>query len=152
VTRVARRTRNNPPIHAITDLDLLLPQADVVFLTAPHTPETNGMIGARQLGLLPEGALLVNIGRGRLIDTDALLVELHHRRIHAALDVVDPEPLPRAHPLWGAPNLIISPHVGGNSTAFAPRADQLIGDQLRRHINGDPLHNMVRPGLDAVTQ
>ena len=147
VTRVSRRGRTGPPpVHPIGDLPMLLPEADVVFVTAPYTPETEGMFGARELGLLPDGALLVNVARGKLVDTAALLAELSAGRITAALDVTDPEPLPASHPLWHAPGVLISPHIGGPSSAFAPRADRLIAAQLARFAAGQPLENVVRPG------
>lgn len=147
VTRVSRRGRTGPPpVHPIGDLPMLLPEADVVFVTAPYTPETEGMFGAHELGLLPDGALLVNVARGKLVDTAALLAELSAGRITAALDVTDPEPLPASHPLWHAPGVLISPHVGGPSSAFAPRADRLIAAQLARFAAGQPLENVVRPG------
>jgi len=94
--------------------------------------------------LLPDGALLVNVARGRLVDTGALVAALATGRIRAALDVTDPEPLPPDHPLWHAPNVLISPHVGGASSAFAPRADRLIAAQLERFAAGQPLENVVR--------
>jgi len=145
VTRVARRGRSGPPeVRPIGDLHRLLTEADVVFLIAPHTAETDRMIGARELALLPDGALLVNVARGRLVDTDALVAELAAGRIRAALDVTEPEPLPAGHPLWRQPGVLISPHVGGFSTAFAPRADRLIAAQLRRFAAGEPLENVVR--------
>ena len=148
VTRVARRGRPGPPpVHPIEDLPRLLPEADVVFLIAPHTPQTEGMIGARELSLLPDGALLVNVARGKLVDTDALVAELSAGRIRAALDVTDPEPLPAGHPLWRQPGVLISPHVGGASSAFFPRADRLIAAQLSRFADGQPLENVVKaPG------
>jgi phosphoglycerate dehydrogenase-like enzyme len=151
VTRVARRRRPGPPeVHGIDDLHRLLPRADVVFLIAPHTAETDHMISARELALLPDGALLVNVARGRLVDTDALVAELSTGRIRAALDVTDPEPLPADHPLWRQPGVLISPHVGGASSAFAPRADRLIAAQLKRFAAGEPLDNVVRaPGTPA---
>jgi phosphoglycerate dehydrogenase-like enzyme len=145
VTRVARRGRPGPPqVHPIEDLPELLPQADVAFLIAPHTPQTERMIGARELALLPDGALLVNVARGKLVDTDALVAELSAGRIRAALDVTEPEPLPPGHPLWRQPGVLISPHVGGASSAFGPRADRLIAAQLNRFATGQPLDNIVR--------
>jgi phosphoglycerate dehydrogenase-like enzyme len=147
VTRVSRSARSEPlPVHPIEDLHELLPAADVVFVVAPHTPQTEGLFGARELGLLPDGALLVNVARGKLVDTAALLAELSAGRITAALDVTEPEPLPADHPLWRAPGVLISPHVGGPSSAFAPRADRLIAAQLARFAAGQPLANVVRPG------
>jgi phosphoglycerate dehydrogenase-like enzyme len=145
ITRVARRRRSGPPeVHPVDDLHRLLPQADVAILIAPHTAETEGMIGARELALLPDGALLVNVARGKLVDTNALVAELSAGRIRAALDVTDPEPLPADHPLWRQPGVLISPHVGGASSAFAPRADRLIAAQLTRFMAGEPLANVVR--------
>jgi phosphoglycerate dehydrogenase-like enzyme len=145
VTRVARSARPGPPeVHAVGELHRLLPEADVVILIAPHTRETDRLIGAAALALLPEAALLVNVARGRLVDTDALVTALGTGRIRAALDVTDPEPLPPDHPLWYAPNVLISPHVGGASSAFAPRADRLIAAQLARFAAGEPLVNVVK--------
>jgi phosphoglycerate dehydrogenase-like enzyme len=145
ITRAARHARSGPPlVHPVSELHQLLPQADVVFLIVPHTPETEGMIGAAELKLLPDHALLVNVARGKLIDTDALVAELAAGRIQAALDVTDPEPLPADHPLWHAPNVLISPHVGGASSAFGPRADRLIAAQLARFAAGQPLANVVK--------
>jgi len=146
VTRVARHARTGPPeVRPIDELHRLLPQADVTFLIAPHTPQTEGMIGAAELALLPDGALLVNVARGRLVDTDALVAELETGRIRAALDVTEPEPLPPDHPLWRQPGALISPHVGGASSAFFPRADRLIAAQLNRFMAGQPLENIVKP-------
>ena len=145
VTRVARHARTGPPrVHSIEDLHGLLSQADVTFLIAPHTPQTEGMFGAAELALLPDGALLVNVARGKLVDTDALVAELETGRIRAALDVTEPEPLPPDHPLWRQAGVLISPHVGGASTAFFPRADRLIAAQLNRFMAGQPLENVVK--------
>ena len=134
VSRVARSARDG--VHAITELPDLLPEADVVVLIVPGTEETTGLFDAEMLAHLKDGALLVNIARGPVVDTDALLVELTSERIHAALDVVDPEPLPEDHPLWHAPNLLIAPHVGGNSSAMEPRAHRLVREQLQRYAAG----------------
>ena len=145
VTRVARRARSGPPeVHAISELETLLPDADVVIVIAPHTPETEGLISAPQLALLPDDALLVNVARGALVDTDALTVAAGSGRIRAALDVTDPEPLPPHHPLWRTPGVLISPHMGGASTAFFPRADRLVAAQLRRFAAGEELENVIR--------
>ena len=141
VTRVARSARDG--VHAIDELPDLLPEADVVVLIVPGTEETRGLFDAEMLGHLKDGALLVNIARGPVVDTDALLAELTAERIHAALDVVDPEPLPEDHPLWRAPNLLIAPHVGGNSSAMEPRAHRLVREQLQRYADGEPLANVV---------
>lgn len=144
VTRVARRPRSGDvEVHATSELSALLPAAEVVFVIAPLTDETTGLIDAAALALLPEDALVVNVARGKLVDTDALVAETASGRLRAALDVTDPEPLPGDHPLWRIPNVLIAPHVGGASTAFWPRADRLIAAQLRRYAAGEPLQNVV---------
>ena len=89
------------------------------------------------------GALLVNVARGPIVDTEALITELNSGRIFAALDVTDPEPLPSGHPLWSAKNCVISPHVGGDSTAFDSRCKKLVEEQLIRLLNNQPLINIV---------
>ncbi|HET9380839.1 MAG TPA: 2-hydroxyacid dehydrogenase [Streptomyces sp.] len=145
VTRVARsgRTTERGPVHPLTDLPALLPQADVVVLTTPLTEDTRGLVGAGFLARMKDGALLVNVARGAVVDTEALLTELKSGRITAALDVTDPEPLPRDHPLWQAPGVLISPHAGGPTSAFRPRAERLLVDQLRRFLNREPLRNVI---------
>ena len=141
VVRVARRARDG--VHAIEELPDLLPDADVVVLIVPGTDETTGLFDAEMLARMKDGALLVNVSRGPVVVTDALLAELESRRLHAALDVVDPEPLPTDHPLWQAPNLLLVPHVGGNSTAMEPRAHKLVREQLHRFATGEPLANVM---------
>jgi phosphoglycerate dehydrogenase-like enzyme len=141
VIRVARRERDG--VHPISQLPELLPRADVVVLLTPATPETQRMVDAKFLASMKDGALLVNVARGVVVDTDALLTELETRRIRAALDVTDPEPLPAGHPLWSAPNVLINPHRGGASTAFAPRVARLVRAQLERYTSGEPLINVV---------
>ncbi|MGP3774421.1 2-hydroxyacid dehydrogenase [Streptomyces sp. SDT5-1] len=145
VTRVARsaRTTERGPVHPLTDLPGLLPEADVVVMVTPLTEDTRGLVNAEFLGRLKEGALLVNVGRGPVVDTKALLAELETGRITAALDVTDPEPLPEGHPLWQAPGVLISPHVGGPTSAFLPRAKRLLAAQLTRYAAGEPLENVV---------
>ena len=144
VVRVARTPR--PGFHTTTDLPALLPEVDVVVIAAPLTPETHGMVDAHFLARMRDGALLVNIARGAIVDTDALLAQLVSGRLRAALDVTDPEPLPPKHPLWDAPNTLITPHVAGPSSAFWPRAKKLVREQLERYAAGDPLVNVVREG------
>lgn len=143
--RVARRARTTPrgPVHPLDALPELLPQADVVILTVPLTEETHGLVDARFLARMPDQSLLVNVSRGSVVDTDALLAELTAGRLHAALDVTDPEPLPPGHPLWHAPHTLISPHAGGNSSAFLPRALRLIRTQVLHHLAGEPLENVL---------
>lgn len=141
VVRVARHARDG--VHGLADLPHLLPRADVVVVTVPMTAETTGLVDARFLAALPDGALLVNVSRGAVVVTEDLRRETSSGRLRAALDVTDPEPLPPDHPLWRDRNVLISPHVGGNTSAFPPRAARLVADQLRRYVDGEPLHNVV---------
>ncbi|MFL6111218.1 MAG: 2-hydroxyacid dehydrogenase [Catenulispora sp.] len=144
VLRVARSAREG--IHALSDIDALLPQADVVIMVVPATDETRGMVDASFLARMKDGALLVNVARGIVVRTDALIAECATGRLRAALDVTDPEPLPPDHPLWRTPNVLITPHVGGASTAFLPRALKVIDQQLRRFASGEELANVVKAG------
>lgn len=141
VVRVARSAREG--VHAFTELPELLPDVDVVVVVVPLTDETRRMVDAEFLALLTDDALLVNVARGGVVDTDALLAELGSGRIAAALDVTDPEPLPQGHPLWSAPRLLISPHVGGASSAMWPRAYRLVKAQLERYAAGEELANQM---------
>jgi phosphoglycerate dehydrogenase-like enzyme len=141
VLRVARRAREG--VSDMSALAELLPRADVVVLTVPMTDETVGLVDDAFLASMHDGALLVNVARGPVVVTSALLAELHAGRLTAALDVTDPEPLPAEHPLWAAPGLLLSPHVGGNTSAFLPRARRLVADQVRRCVAGEPLLNMI---------
>ncbi|WP_031106624.1 2-hydroxyacid dehydrogenase [Streptomyces sp. NRRL S-146] len=145
VARVARseRTTARGPVHPLTELPALLPEADVVILSTPLNETTRGLAGADFLSRMKDGALLVNVARGPVVDTKALLAELETGRITAALDVTDPEPLAREHPLWRAPGVLISPHVGGPTSAFLPRAKRLLVDQLNRYVNREPLRNVI---------
>lgn len=124
---------------SLTLLDESLPAFDIVVLALPHTADTHRFMDARRLALMADGALLVNVGRGPLVDTDALLAETGSGRLRAALDVTDPEPLPPEHPLWRSPGVLVTPHLGGNSRAFVPRARRLVAEQLRRYASGEPL-------------
>ena len=130
-------------VRGLDELDEVLGEADVLVNILPLTSETGGLLEARRLGLLPDGALVVNAGRGRTIDTAALVDELRDGRLRAALDVTDPEPLPPDHPLWGLPNVLITPHMAGDSPGSTIRAFQLAGDQVRRFATGEPLINEV---------
>lgn len=144
VTRVARRPRDG--VSGTDELPRLLPRADIVVNLLPLTPETRGYVDAPFLAQMRPGALLVNASRGAIVDTNALLVALNGRRIRAALDVTDPEPLPEGHPLWTAPGLLITPHVGGDVASENRRAWQLVADQVRRYGAGEPLRNVVIDG------
>ncbi|ASY13058.1 D-3-phosphoglycerate dehydrogenase [Candidatus Nanopelagicus hibericus] len=132
--------------NAITDLDKHLPTLDVVILILPLTKESKHLFDARRLALMKDGALLVNVARGPIVDTQALIKELNSGRITAGLDVTDPEPLPKDHPLWKAKGVLISPHVGGNSSAFEKRARKLIESQLNLLVQGKPLNNVIVAG------
>jgi len=131
---------------AITDLDKHLPTLDVVILILPLTKESKHLFDAKRLSLMKDGALLVNVARGPIVETDALVKELNSGRITAALDVTDPEPLPKDHPLWRAKGVLISPHVGGNTTAFESRARRLIESQLNLLSEGKHLNNVIVSG------
>jgi phosphoglycerate dehydrogenase-like enzyme len=141
VVRVARSARDG--VHAIAELPGLLPQADAVVLVVPLTDETRGLVDPAFLSAMKEGALLVNVARGAVVDTDAVVAALDAGRLHYATDVTDPEPLPEGHPLWDAPNVLISPHVGGASSAMWPRAYRLVRDQLHRYAAGAELVNVM---------
>jgi len=141
VQRIARRARNG--VSAMDELAAALPDADIVIVLVPVTPATNGLVDARFLSQLHDGALLVNAARGSIVDTGALLTELRSGRLRAALDVTDPEPLPDGHPLWSAPGLLLTPHVGGATPQAVPRAMAVVRDQLARYASGEPLRNIV---------
>lgn len=146
--RVARRPRPESDVYGVESLDSLLPSADIVVLVTPLTPETHGLLDARRLALLPDGALVVNVGRGPVLDTSAIVRETASGRLRAALDVTDPEPLPAGHPLWSCPGVIITPHVAGGAADFYPKAADFVAAQVRRFAAGEPLLNVVAgPGL-----
>ena len=141
VLRVARTRRDG--VHAMADLPDLLPRADVVVLIVPGTAETRGLVDAEFLGRMRKGALLVNVARGPVVVTDDLVDALRSGHVRAALDVTDPEPLPEGHPLWSAPNVLITPHVGGATPAMWPRAYRLVRRQLERFAAGEPVENVM---------
>jgi phosphoglycerate dehydrogenase-like enzyme len=141
VVRVARHEREG--VHAIDELPALLPHADVVVLVVPLTDATRGLVDAEFLARMKDGALLVNVARGAVVVTDDLVAALRSGRIRAATDVAEVEPLPADDPLWSAPNLLISPHVGGSSSAMWPRAYRLVREQLARYAAGEPLANVM---------
>ena len=141
VDLVARSARDG--VHATSELPRLLPEADVVIVVVPVTPETTGMVDAAFLAAMKDDALLVNAARGVIVDTDALLAELTSGRLRAALDVTDPEPLPAGHPLWTAPGLLLTPHVGGEIPGTVERGAASVTQQLRRVLAGEPLADVV---------
>ncbi|MFE3015867.1 2-hydroxyacid dehydrogenase [Streptomyces sp. NPDC059256] len=145
VARIARsaRTTARGEVRPFTEVHSLLPDADVVILSTPLTEDTRGLVDAEFLARMKDGALLVNVARGPVVDTKALLAEVGTGRITAALDVTDPEPLPPGHPLWHAPGVLISPHVGGSTSAFLPRAKKLLAAQVGAFVAGEPVQNVV---------
>lgn len=142
VTLVARSRR--PGVVAISELPSLLPEVDIVILAVPLDVHTSGLVDHSFLSRMRDGALLVNVARGGVVDTQALVRHAQQGRIRAALDVTDPEPLPPEHPLWRIPGVLISPHVGGNTSAFLPRARALVEKQIGRWRSGEPLAHVVQ--------
>lgn len=148
VTAVASRARDEDgmPVHGVDELPALLPEAEIVIVSLPGGDSTRHIVDDAFLSALPDGALLVNVGRGSLVDTDALVAHAGRGRIRAALDVTDPEPLPEDHPLWALPGVLIVPHVGGASTAMQPRIARLVKRQIERMLAGEPPLNVVIGG------
>jgi phosphoglycerate dehydrogenase-like enzyme len=143
VIGVARTPRVAEGVLGLDDVDAVLSRADVLVDLLPLTRETSRFLDGRRLALLRDGTLVVNGGRGRTVDTEALVAELERGRLRAALDVTEPEPLPQGHRLWTLPNALITPHVAGDSPAATARAFALAGDQVRRFAAGEPLLNQV---------
>jgi phosphoglycerate dehydrogenase-like enzyme len=144
VTAVASRAREDAlvgRVHGVDELPGLLGEQDVVIVLLPLADGTRGFVDDDLLAALPDGALVVNVARGGVLDTEAVL--RHARRIRFALDVTDPEPLPDGHPLWEAPSVLITPHVAGGTTAMLPRMADLLRDQLGRLVSGRPLRNVI---------
>lgn len=145
VVRVARAAREEPEghVHGFEELPDLVPDVDVVVLVVPLTEETRGLVDADLLARMKDGALLVNVARGAVVDTDALLAELASGRLRAASDVFEDEPVPADSPLWETPGLLMTPHVGGASSAMWPRAHRLVREQLQRFAAGEELANVM---------
>jgi phosphoglycerate dehydrogenase-like enzyme len=141
LTRVARSARDD--IHGIAELPGLLPGADIVVLAIPLNEETHGLVDAAFLDLLPHGALLVNVSRGPIVDTDALVERVRTGDVRAALDVMDPEPLPAGHPLWSLPGSLLSPHLGGAVQSMNTRVDPLVLEQIDLLLRGERPKNIV---------
>jgi phosphoglycerate dehydrogenase-like enzyme len=147
VVRVARTGREDErgTIHAVSELPSLLPLADIVVIAVPFDASTDGLVDAAFLAAMPDGALLVNIARGAVVDTEALMAELRPGRLRAGLDVTEPEPLPAGHPLFTMPGVIITPHLGGATTALQPRLLRLVGRQIERMLAGlEPVNVVLR--------
>ena len=147
LTAVASRARAGDDlvasVHGVDELPALLPTHDVVIVIVPLSEATTGLVDRDFLAAMPDGALLVNVSRGKVVDTEALAEAVGSGRIRAALDVTDPEPLPADHPLWRMPGVLISPHVGGVTTAFTPRAIALLREQIAAFAGERPLRNVV---------
>lgn len=156
LTRIARSARSElnqagetVEVLGFAHLHEALRSAEIVVLTVPLTEETAGMMNAAALAAMPDGALLVNVARGAVVDTDALVAELRSGRLRAALDVTEPEPLPTDHPLWQLENVIITPHVGGDSTAMMSRMAALIRRQIAHLLAGETPENIVLGGSSS---
>ena len=145
LTVVASRARieHGMPVHSVDELPGLLPSAEILLVTLPGGESTKHIVDDAVLSALPDGALVVNVGRGPLIDTDALVDHVRRGRIRSALDVTDPEPLPEDHPLWSLPGSLVVPHIGGASSAMKPRTVRLIRTQIDRMLAGEPPLNVV---------
>ena len=143
ILRVSRTARDG--VAPLSELTRLAGGADILVACIALTPATQGVISGEVLTALPAGALVVNVGRGALVDAAALASQLAAGRLRAALDVTDVEPLPADRPEWAMPNVLITPHIGGDTFAFARRAPGFVADQAERHLNGQPLANIVKP-------
>lgn len=143
IVRVGTRARDDGHghVHGTDELTDLLPTVDAVVVAVPLTPDTERIVDAEFLAALPDGAIVVNVARGRTADTDAVLAEAG--RIRYASDVFDPEPLPADHPLWSAPGVIITPHVGGMTSAMAPRIQAVVRGQVERLLAGEEPADVV---------
>ncbi len=131
-------------MHTPDVLDELLPQADFVIMTIPHTPQTEGLMNAERFRLMKPSAFLINIGRGMTVKLDDLDMALRSGEIGGAgLDVYEVEPLPAEHPLWTAPNVLLTPHVAGYGPYLDERRLEIIIDNARRFVNREPLRNVV---------
>ncbi|MBB2189032.1 2-hydroxyacid dehydrogenase [Gluconacetobacter azotocaptans] len=140
IGQTARRDEHGD-IHGMDDLMGLLPQTDILISSLPMTPRTVRLINRPVLSAMKDGALFINVGRGGVVDQDALAAELYSGRISAAVDVTDPEPLPEDHPLWSAPHFLLTPHLGGNTSAFLPRIRTFLADQMKRIAGDQPVMN-----------
>lgn len=145
LVRVANRRRDDArgTIHGRDELQELLPTVDAVLVAVPLSPETTHLVDDAFLAALPDGAVVVNVSRGPVVDTDAVVRQAG--RVRLAADVTDPEPLPAAHPLWSTPGVLISPHVGGMSSAMQPRIEAVVRRQIARLLAGQEPEDVVVP-------
>jgi phosphoglycerate dehydrogenase-like enzyme len=130
-------------VAGLADLPSLLPEADVVVLLVPFTPESKGLADSGFLAQMKDGALLVNAARGAVVDSAALVAEVASGRLRAALDVTDPEPLPPGHDLWSLPGAFITPHVAASTPVSRQRAARLVREQAEAYLRGEPLRNVI---------
>jgi phosphoglycerate dehydrogenase-like enzyme len=145
VSRVSRTPREG--VAPLPELPRLAADADVLVICIALTPETRGLVSHEVLCVLPDGALVVNVARGPVVDAAALTAELQTGRLRAALDVTDAEPLPADRPEWTLPNVLLTPHIGGDTFTFAKRAPGFVAEQAARHLHGEPLRNVVRSAM-----
>jgi phosphoglycerate dehydrogenase-like enzyme len=143
ISRVSRTPRAG--VSGLSELATLATSADILVVCIALHPGTRGLISAPLLACLPDDALVVNVARGPVVDAGSLTSELTSGRLRAALDVTDPEPLPPGRSEWDLPNVLITPHIGGDTTAFAARAPAFVAKQAARHLAGEPLQNVVLP-------
>lgn len=143
VARVSRTPRDG--VSGLSELPALAAEADIMVVCIALHPATHGLISRAVLAALPDGALVVNVARGPVVAAGALTSELASGRLRAALDVTDPEPLPADRPEWGLPNVLITPHIGGDTTSFAEQAPAFVAEQAACHLADRPLRNVVRP-------
>jgi len=146
VARTARVAADGTVVHAVDRLLEVLPTFDIVIVVTPHNDHTDKLFDADALAAMPDGATLVNVGRGKVVDTEALLAELQSHRLHAILDVTDPEPLPQGHPLWTAPQCLIVPHVAGGESLTNQRYTSLVRAQIDALRDGRDVINAVMTG------
>ncbi|WP_430868710.1 2-hydroxyacid dehydrogenase [Demequina aurantiaca] len=146
VATTARTADDGTVVHAIADIHSVLPGAEVVFVVTPHNAATDKLVDAKFLAAMPDDALLINVGRGACVDTDALVAELESGRLRAGLDVTDPEPLPEGHPLWTAPGVIIAPHIAGFNQLTDRRYANLVRAQVKALVAGEESVNVVMVG------
>ena len=149
ITRASRTARDG--VAPLSQLPRLAAEADILVVCIALTPDTCGLIGEEVLGALPAGALVVNVARGAIVDAAALAGHLADGRLRAALDVTDVEPLPADRPEWALPNVLITPHVGGDTFVFAERAPGFVAEQAERYLTGQPLANVVKPAAREIS-
>jgi phosphoglycerate dehydrogenase-like enzyme len=130
-------------VHGVSELPELLPAAEVVIVCVPLNDKTEGLVDEGFLGAMPDGALLVNVARGKVADTAAMTRHAKQGRLRFALDVTDPEPLPDSHALLNLPNVLVTPHIGGASSSMEPRMARLVHAQLTRLRQGQDATNVV---------